>query len=448
MSNSPHSIGDELAARYRRSLELRERLHAVIPGGAHTYAKGDDQFPEIGPSLIARGEGCRVWDVDGNEFIEWGMGLRAVTLGHGFPEVVEAAYEAAKLGLNFTRPSPLELECAEAFLANVPGADMVKFTKDGSTADTAAVKLARAITGRNRVAVCKDHPFFSYDDWFIVTTGMTAGIPVGVAELTLTFRYNDLDSLRALFDAYPDDIACVILEPERTVPPEPGFLEGLRELCDRFGALLIFDEMVTGFRWHLGGAQTFYGVTPDLSTWGKGIANGYPLSAVAGKREFMERGGLRTEEERVFFLSTTHGAETSSLAAAIATIRVYQERDVIAHLWKQGERLRAGFEEAVRSAGVEGYVDLAGRPPALLYGTRDQDGKPSQPFRTLFLQETIARGIIAPNLIISFSHDDEAVDRTVEAIAGACEVYARALEDGPERYLHGRSVKPVYRRFN
>lgn len=436
------------AARYRRSLELRERVHDVIPGGAHTYAKGDDQFPEIGPGLIARGDGCRVWDVDGNEFIEWGMGLRAVTLGHGFPEVVEAAYEQMKLGLNFTRPSPVELECAEAFLANVPGADMVKFTKDGSTADTAAVKLARAVTGRDRVALCKDHPFFSYDDWFIVTTGMTAGIPTGVEELTLTFRYNDLDSVAALFDTYPDDIACLILEAERTTPPNDGFLEGLRDLCDRHGTLLVFDEMVTGFRWHLGGAEAYYGVVPDLSTWGKGIANGFPLSAVAGKREYMERAGLRTEEERVFFLSTTHGAETSSLGAAIATIRIYEERDVVGHLWRQGERLRAGFAEAVRGAGVEGYVDLAGQPPCLLYGTRDQEGKPSQPFRTLFLQELIARGVIAPNLIISFSHDDEAVDRTVEAIADACEVYARALADGVERYLRGRPVKPVYRRFN
>jgi glutamate-1-semialdehyde 2,1-aminomutase len=446
---SPTSSTDEaIAARYRRSLELRERLHDVVPGGSHTYAKGDDQFPEISPSLIERGEGCRIWDVDGNAFIEWGMGARAVTLGHGFPEVIEAAYAQMSRGLNFNRPSVVELECAEAFLANVPGADMVKFTKDGSTADTAAVKLARAVTGRNRVAFCKEQPFFSYDDWFIVTTGMTAGIPPGVEELTLTFNYNDLDSVRTLFETYPDDIACVILEAERTVPPAEGFLAGLRELCDRFGALLIFDEMVTGFRWHIGGAQVVHGVTPDLSVWGKGIANGFPLSALAGKREYMERGGLRTEEERVWLLSTTHGAETSSLGAAIAVIGIYQERDVVGHLWRQGERLRAGFDEAVRAAGVEGHVDLSGPACSLLYGTRDQDGKPSQPFRTLFLQETIARGLVAPNLIVSFAHDDEAVDRTVEAIAGACEVYARALEDGPERYLRGRPVQPVYRRFN
>jgi glutamate-1-semialdehyde 2,1-aminomutase len=448
MGKATSSTDEALAARYRRSLELRERLHDVVPGGAHTYAKGDDQFPETAPSLIERGEGCRVWDVDGNEFIEWGMGLRAVTLGHGFPEVVEAAYEQMKRGLNFTRPSPLELEYAEAFLAHVPGADMVKFTKDGSTADTGVLKLARAVTGRDRVAICREHPFYSYDDWAIVATGMTAGIPAGVEELTLTFGYNDLESVLALFEAYPGEIACVMLEAERTSPPENGFLEGLRELCDRHGALLVFDEMITGFRWHLGGAQAFHGVTPDLSSWGKGIANGFPLSLVAGKREHMERGGLRTEEERVFFLSTTHGAETASLAAALATLRIYEERDVIDRLWRQGERLKAGFDEVVRTAGVEEFVTLSGRPPALLYGTRDQDGQPSQPFRTLFLQETIARGIIAPNLIISFSHDDDAVDRTIEAIAGACEVYARALEDGPERYLAGRPVKPVYRRFN
>jgi glutamate-1-semialdehyde 2,1-aminomutase len=434
--------------RYKRSVALRERCHALIPGGAHTYAKGDDQFPESAPGLIARGQGCRVWDVDGNEFIEWGMGLRAVSLGHAYPEVVEAACEQARLGNNFSRPSPVELECAEALLELVPQADMVKFTKDGSSADTAAVKLARAVTGRSRVAICREQPFFSYDDWFIVTTEMQRGIPPGVADLTLTFRYNDLRSLESLFERYPDEIACVVLEAERTEPPQEGFLTGVQELCRTTGALLVLDEMVTGFRWHIGGAQAYYGLDPDLSTFGKAIANGFALSALAGKREYMELGGLRTPEERVFLLSTTHGAENSALAAAIATMRVYREKNVIDVLWRQGERLMTGLAEAIRDAGVAEYFGVSGKPPCLLYWTRGPDGKPSQPFRTLFLQETIARGIIAPNLIISFSHDDNAVDRTVTAVAGALHVYAQALEHGVERFLRGRPVKPASRRFN
>jgi glutamate-1-semialdehyde 2,1-aminomutase len=440
--------GDPEAAKYVRSLAWRERCHAVIPGGAHTYAKGDDQFPATAPGFIARGRGCRVWDVDGNEFIEWGMGLRAVSLGHGHPEVVEAAYEQARLGTNFSRPSPVELECAEALLELVPRADMVKFTKDGSTADTAAVKLARAVTGRSRVAICKEHPFFSYDDWFIVATEMQRGIPPDVAELTLTFHYNELASLEALFERYPDEIACVVLEAERTEAPQDGFLTGIQELCRRTGALFVLDEMVTGFRWHIGGAQAYYDLDPDLSTFGKALANGFALSALTGKREYMELGGLRTADERVFLLSTTHGAETSALAAAIATMRVYREQDVVEKLWRQGERLLAGLDEAIRHAGVAGYFGVSGKPPCLLYWTRDQDGKPSQPFRTLFLQETIARGIIAPNLIVSLSHDDDAVDKTVDAIAGALGVYAQALEHGVDLYLRGRPVQPASRRFN
>ena len=147
----------------------------MIPGGAHTYAKGDDQYPELAPGFIARGRGCHVWDVDGNEFIEYNMGLRAVTLGHAYPEVIEAAAEAMKHGTNFTRPSPLEVECAEELLGIIEGADMVKFTKDGSTATTAAITLARAITGRDKVALCIDHPFFSYNGWFIGMTPVDAG---------------------------------------------------------------------------------------------------------------------------------------------------------------------------------------------------------------------------------------------------------------------------------
>ena len=255
---------------FSRSRELEARLRRVIPGGAHTYAKGSDQFPELSPGVIARGAGCHVWDVDGNEFIEYGMGLRAVTLGHAYAPVVEAVRESLSLGTNFTRPSALELECAETFLGIISGAEMVKFTKDGSTADTAALKLARAYTGRELVAICAEQPFFSYDDWFIGTTTMDGGIPPIERSFTLRFHYNDADSLKALFLAHPGKIAAVFLEPARTSEPAPGFLEGVQALCTEHGAVLVFDEMITGFRWHLGGAQALYGVVPDLSTFGKG----------------------------------------------------------------------------------------------------------------------------------------------------------------------------------
>jgi glutamate-1-semialdehyde 2,1-aminomutase len=423
----------------------RRRVHEVIPGGGHTYAKGDDQYPSNAPPFLVRGKGCRVWDGEGREFLEFGMGLRAVTLGHGFDPVDDAAARQMRLGINFTRPSPIELECAEALLAMLPAADMIKFAKNGSDVTTAAVKLARAHTGRDVVAVCKDQPFFSTDDWFIGSTAMPAGVPEGVRATTAGFRYNDLESAEALFRERGNDIACVILEAETIEPPRDRFLHRLRDLAHRHGALFVLDEMITGFRWDLPGAQTYHDLAPDLSTFGKAIANGFSVSALAGRRDLMERGGLRTDRERVFLLSTTHGAETYGLAAALETMRVYRREGVVPFLWQQGERLRRGVEAAIAELGLEGHFVLLGRPCNLVYGTRDREKRPSQPFRTLFLQELIRRGVIAPSFVVSFAHTDEQVDRGIEAVRGALSVYRRALDEGVERYLEGPSVKPVFR---
>jgi glutamate-1-semialdehyde 2,1-aminomutase len=398
--------------------------------------------------IMERGSGCHVWDVDGNEYLEYGMGLRAVTLGHGYPAVAGAVAAQVTQGTNFVRPSRLEVEAAEAFLALVTRAEMVKFTKDGSTANTGAVKLARAFTGRDLVALCADHPFFSYDDWAMVATPVRGGIPADVAEQTLTFHYDDLASVEALLEQHPGRIACFVLEPERTTPPSEGFLRRLQELLRADGALLVFDENVTGFRWDNGGAQEVHGITPDLSTWGKGIANGFALSALAGRREVMRLGGLDHDRERVFLLSTTHGAEHVGLAAGLATMATYRDEPVIETLHARGERLRAGVEEVARRHGVEGSFTVAGRGSCMFFGTADAEGVPSQPFRTLFLQETIARGLLAPSFVVSYSHTEADVDRTVEIVDEALAVYAAGLDAGVERFLRGRPVQPVYRRFN
>lgn len=432
------------ATRFRGSRALSARLNALVPGGSHTYAKGDDQYPVAAPGLIERGSGCRVWDADGNEFIEYGMGLRAVTLGHAYPPVVEAVREALDRGTNFTRPSTLELECAEAFLGVIRGADMVKFTKDGSTANTAALRLARAYTGRDMVAVCRDHPFFSYDDWYMSTTTMDGGIPDDVRSRTQTFAYNDLPSLERVFDAHSGRVAAVFMEPARTAEPAMGFLEGVRKLCDERGAVLVFDETITGFRWHLGGAQEDYGVLPDLSVFGKALANGFSLSALCGKRELMRRGSRERAQDNVFLLSTTHGAESTALAAGLKTIEIYRSEPVIASLHHKGNRLATGVRAAARRRGLERSFEVVGRASNLIYLTRDAGGRPSQGFRSLFLQEIIRRGVLAPSFVVSYSHTDEDLDRTIEAVDGALETYARALDDGYERHLEGRPTRPVF----
>jgi glutamate-1-semialdehyde 2,1-aminomutase len=433
---------------FEKSSILRRKSHALIPGGCHTYAKGDDQYPQLSPGFIVRGKGCHVWDVDGNEFIEYGMGLRAVTLGHAYDPVNEAVYRQMQIGNNFVRPSPIEVECAEEFLSMITNAEMVKFGKNGSDATNAAIKLARAYTGRDLVAVCGDHPFFSVDDWFIGTTAMSAGIPKAIKALTVKFRYNDLESVKALFDQYPNQVACVILEAEKDIPPADSFLHNLQELCKKNGVVFILDEMITGFRWHNGGGQAYYRIIPDLSAFGKAMGNGFSIAALAGKRDIMKLGGLDHDRERVFLLSLTHGAENPALAAAIEVMRIYKRESVVDALWAQGERLRINVQKAIEDHGLKKNFAVVGKPCCMVFATRDGDGNPSQEFRALFLQEMIKRGILAPSFIISYSHMDTDVNRTIDAVHESLAVYKKALAEGVHKYLLGPPVKPVFRQFN
>jgi glutamate-1-semialdehyde 2,1-aminomutase len=433
---------------FANSLSLKEKAHRLIPGGCQTYAKGDDQYPELAPGFLARGKGCHVWDVDGNEFIEYGMGLRSVTLGHAYEPVNESAYRQMQLGHNFVRPSPIESECAEEFLGLITGAEMVKFGKNGSDATGGAVRLARAFTGRDRIAYCGDHPFFSVDDWFIGTTPMAAGIPAAVSSLSVKFKYNDLASAEAVFDQYPKQTACVILEPEKETPPAGRYLQDLKSLCEKNGAVFILDEMITGFRWHNGGGQAYHNVTPHLSTFGKALGNGFSISALAGIREIMKLGGFDHDRERVFLMSLTHGAEYPNLAASIEVMRTYQREPVVETLWRQGERLRTGVERAIHDQGLEGRFAVLGKPCCLVFATRDTAGKPSQSLRALFMQEMIKRGILAPSFIVSYAHRDEDIDKTVRAVGESLEIYKSALAEGVEKYLVGHPLKPVFRRYN
>ncbi len=447
MSEVVEKTNTEHIHDFTRSNELRPKAHAMIPGGAHTYAKGDDEYPQLSPGFISHGKGCHVWDVDGNEYIEYGMGLRSVTLGHAYDRVVEAAYRQMLKGINFVRPAAIEVECAEQLLSLIKGAEMVKFAKNGSDVTTAAVKLARAFTGRDMVGICADHAFFSTDDWFIGSTAMPAGIPKAIRDLTVQFNYNDIDSIQALFDQYPNQIACIILEAEGEEPPKNNFLHEAKRVCHENGALFILDEIITGFRWHIGGAQRVYDIVPDLSSFGKALGNGFAISALTGRKDVMERGGLMHDKERVFFLSTTFGAETHALAAAMEVMKIYQEEPVIEHLYHQGNRLIEGLEQVIDAVGVRGFFELHGKPINLVFATKDQNGQRSQPFRTLFMQESIKRGLLMPSLIVSYSHSDADIDKTIEAIGDALIVYKKALENGVENYLVGSSVAPVFRPY-
>ncbi|MCW2936108.1 MAG: glutamate-semialdehyde -aminomutase [Actinomycetia bacterium] len=395
--------------------------------------------------VIERGLGCRVWDIDGNEYIEFGSGLRANLLGHGYEPVLSAASEAMSLGLNFARPHRIEAVAARRLIDLIPSAEMVKFGLNGSDVTTAAVRLARAYTGRDLVAVCRDQPFFSTDDWFIGTTAMSAGIPRAISDLTLTFSYNDIAGLTCLLEAHPGQVAAVILEAETVEPPAPGYFEALRQLCDAHGTLLILDEMITGFRWHERGAQHLYGIQPDLSTFGKCLANGFPLSALAGRRDVMRLGGFAADADRVFLLSQTSGGTPWALAAMLAAIDAYEQEHVAEGLMRIGGDLRRGIEDAVCDAGLGEYFQLRGRDCNLVYLARDADGQPSQAFRTLVLQELLERGVLAPSFVVNAAHDDGAIKHAISAVAEMLPAYRRGLEYGVDQVLRGRPVKPAIR---
>jgi glutamate-1-semialdehyde 2,1-aminomutase len=299
------------------------------------------------------------------------------------------------------------------------------------------------------VAMCQDQPYFSSQDWFIGTLPISTGVPAAVRSLVRTFRYNDLASLQAVLEAEP--VACVILEAASAVAePAPGYLAGVRALCDRYGTVLVFDETITGFRWAAGGAQAVYGVTPDLSTWGKAMGNGFSVAALAGRRELMELGGLRTDRPRAFLLSSTNGAETTGLAAFRAVVRAYTDPtagpDPVAAMERQGQALADGVNAAAADAGIGEFLSVLGRPSCQIFRTTDAAGNPSQAMRTLFLQEILHRGVLGQSYVISAAHTDVDVEQTVEAARGATLAYRKALETGrPEELFAGRPVAPAHR---
>lgn len=430
-------------------MNYQERLLKAIPGGAHTYSRGYDQYPGNAPQILARGKGVYVHDPEGNRYLDYGMALRAVNIGYAEDEIDAAAIEQIKNGNNLTRPSTIELEAAELLVELIDSVEMVKFTKNGSTSVSAAVKLARAYTGREMVARCADHPFFSYDDWFIGSTPITRGIPQDTIERTKLFRYNDIASLEDLINRYPGKLACVVLEPAATEEPRDSYLHKVQELCRKNDIVFILDEMITGFRWHLKGAQHTYGVKPDLCTFGKAMANGFSVSCVAGRREIMELGAIEFEgRERVFLLSTTHGAEMSGLGAFVATVKFLRQHKVVNYLWDYGQKLMSMMQHQADAHNIGHSFKVGGIPCSPYYLTLDVTGANSLDLRTLFSQEMIRNGVLMPWIALSYRHGEKELAATERAMDQAFTVYRRAMEEGVDKYLKGPIIKPVFRKFN
>ena len=374
-----------MSNRYGKSTEFLTRAEATIPIGSQTFSKSRTQYPvSISPLFATKANGPYLWDLDGNKYIDLVSNLAAITLGYRNGQVDSAVRKQMKLGNGFSLPSTLEAVVAEKITSLVPSAEMVRFGKNGTDATSAAIRLARAYTGRDYVAVCGYH---GWQDWFIGSTSRNKGVPKKTSALTLTFKYNDIKSLEKIFIKYPKGIAAVILEPMTNEFPESKFLEKTKKLCQKYGAVLIFDEIITGFRFSKGGAQEVFQVTPDLSTFGKGIANGYPLSVVCGSREIMR------EMENIFF-SGTFGGELLSLAAANVVLGMHQKDEISPRLNKYGEELSQDLQKLIDQADMSGSLEIKGHPTWKFLEWKDGSEFTTPELKTFFLQEMFRSGIL------------------------------------------------------
>lgn len=441
-----------MITNFKNSDEYRKKIHNLIPGGAHTYSKGDDQFPILSPAAISYGKDGHLFDIDGNKFLDCSMGLTSVSLGHAYKPVIDKIKEELDRGVNFMRPSNIEMVMAEKFLSLVPHHDMIKFAKNGSIVTTAAVKLARAFTGRKLIAFPSDHPFYSYDDWFIGKTACNFGVPEEVSNLSVTYKSNDINALQELFAKYPNQIACVITEPERSIDTDVDikkYLESAINLAHKEGALFIIDEMITGFKTDFPGSIKKYDVKPDMVTWGKGIANGFSFCALTGIKEVMELGGIRNVgKEKVFLVSTTHGGETHSIAAGLATIEVFEKENVIAHNHQLGDYFINQVDKVIQSKKLNDHIILYKSNWMPILSFKNNKGEICNGMRTYVLQQLIKKGVLCQGMFIPcFSHTKQDIEWFCEGLDFALESYEKISDEGFEKYLIGEPTKPVFRKY-
>lgn len=426
---------------YKRSNEILLRAKKVTPVGAQTYSKSYRYFCEgNSPLFLERGQGCYVWDVDGNKFVDFICALGAVTVGYNDSRVNQAVINQLNKGISFSQPVEASVELAEKLIEVIPCAEMVRFVKNGSDATASAVRLARAYTGRDLVAICGYH---GMDDWYIGTTVNNLGVPKQVAELGKTFEYNNIDSLKALFSEYPNQIAAVILEPIQADGPKDGYLQELKELAHANGAVLIFDEVVSGFRYALGGAQELYGVTPDLAAIGKGMGNGLPISAVVGRRDLVEQ-----IETRNVFVSTTFGGEALSIVGALETISILQQSGTYEHIWKLGNMMLDGLKSLISKYSLNEVMSVSGLAP---HGGVSFEGKGSLNYldvQSVYQQKMTENGILTLGINnINLSHTEDEIDKFVNSAEEAlADVQKAVSQDSLNGILKGGKVNPVFKR--
>ena len=420
----------EANSKFSQSLSLYAQAADLFPYGTQLLSRRPERaaFGQA-PIYYDRAKDAHFWDIDGNEFVDTDMGVGPVVLGYCYGPVDKAVTDQIAKGVLGSVNHPLEVEMAQMIVDMVPCADMVKFCKGGGDADAIAVRIARAYTGKDVVLFCGYH---GWHDWYLAANlksnstlnghllpGIVPkGVPAALADTTLPFEYNNLDSLSNLLNQNRDRVACIIMEPTRSKHPDKGFLEGVRQLADEHQCLLIFDEVITGFRMAPGGAQEYYGVVPDLATFAKAIANGYPLAAVAGKKQIM---AAQSDN----FISSTYYSDTVSLAAGVATLKEIKQKPVIETITARGQKLSADLLAAAQKHGVKATFPGHG----YLFCMEFDYGDLSNKLSSLFMQEMIARGVYANGAFyMCFTHTDEDMARIVAAADETFAVIARAID--------------------
>ena len=427
----------DTSRRYDRSQHLIDRAERVIPLGSQTFSKSKTQLPPgAAPLFVTHGDGGKVYDVDGNQYVDLVSALLPNVLGYRDPDVDLAIRRQLNRGISFSLPTTLEMELAERLTRHIPCAEMVRFGKNGTDATSAAVRLARAATRRDRLIMLGYH---GWQDWYIGATTRNLGVPAAVSALSHLAPYGDLNAVEALLKKFPNEFAALILEPMNTAEPPAGYLQQLKDLVHRHGALLIFDEIITGFRWSIGGAQARYGVNPDLACFGKAMGNGMPISAVVGRADVM-----RLMEE--IFFSGTFGGEALSLAAAIATIDKLEREKVTDRLWAVGGELMTQVRARIAAAELDDVVGLVGAAPWAILTYKDHATASKEAIKTLLLRELIAAGVlINASHNVCFAHSAGDIAHVLTAYDHALGVLREALDRGDiERRLGNQVIRPVF----
>ena len=425
-----------------RSNEIYELAKKIIPAGTQTYSKGVSQFVEgFSPKYLDHGKGAYVWDVDGNKYLDYIMGCHPLVLGYSDPDVNAAVIKQLEKGSTFSLMNELEVSVSKLLVDIIPCAEMVRFGKNGADATTAGVRVARAVTGRDHIAYCGYH---GWHDWYIANTDLNSGIPDFNKKLAHSFSYNNLDSLEKVFKEYPDQVAIVIMEPLTVLKPKNNFLHEVQKMAKHYGAILMFDEIITGFRFSLGGAQDLLGVTPDLSSFGKGISNGIPLSALVGKKEYMEA------LDKTFF-SFTYGGDCIGLSAAEACIPKLQRENVPDHLWNVGKVLKDGFNQLAATHNLEEFMQCIGYPCRSIISFNGRGKYNELELKSILQQELVRRGILWTGYhALSWTHTSKEINLTLNAYDESMSVVKNIMTKGMRirDYIEGSTIKPVFRKVS